>query len=464
MTVGISGYSQIKDSVDHKQIMTKNSIELDSNREAPVNTLKGWFDQGHFSGMIRNSFMVTVNEGDLKNYWANGTGGRLHYHTASLKGFQLGLGGLFVFNTGSSDLTEVDPVVGKGSRWEIQLFDITDPGNKDDMDRLEELFLKYRFKNSFVKFGKQGINTPLVNMQDSRLKPTAVSGLWLELNEWKKVSVNAGWFTKTSPRSTTQWYDLEDAIGLYGKGYNADGTNSGYAGNISSKGIGILGVKYKVNDRLKVRIWDYYLDNLLNAGFLQTDYSCNGYELGVQYLREDRVNSGGNPDPAKTYFYSGHTTNLFSVKAGLSRNKWSASLNYTQALNTGRFLFPRELGTARLYTFVSRHRVEGLGDFQTLMMKFNYYPFDDKSLDVGVSVGRTHNNDNRDFELNKYALISFNQLNIDLKYELKGWLEGLDVRALYVLDASFDRSISNPEYIFNKTNLSHVNVMATINF
>lgn len=461
----LKGYTQVIDSVGHRESTTMRKNEKsDQNGEQTVNNLKGWFVKGHFGGLIRNSFMATINQRDLKDYWANGTGGRLYYHTSEFKGFQIGLGGLFVFNTGSSDLTEADPVVGKGSRWEVQLFDITDPSNKDDMDRLEELFLKYRYKKSWIKLGKMGINTPLVNKQDTRLKPTVLSGVWAEINEWKNVSVSAGWFTKSSPRSTTAWYDLEAAIGLYGKGCNPDGTKSGYAGNITTNGLGILGIDYNFNDRLEIQIWDYYIENILNAGFFQTDYHIGQYELGFQYLREDQINAGGNSDPARTYFPSGHTTNLFSLKAGIKKSKWSTSFNYTQGLNTGRFLFPRELGTARLYTYISRHRVEGLGDFQTFMMKFNYFPLDDSSLNVGVYVGRTNSNDMRDFELNKYGFMSYNQLNIDLNYALKGWLAGLDVRALYVLDTSFDKSIENPDYVFNKTNLSHVNIMATLNF
>lgn len=466
LMMGIASYGQVTENIELEKSPTEREhAKSDQNNEQTANTLKDWFVKGQFSGLIRNGFMATINEGDLKDYWANGTGGRLYYHTSEFKGFQIGLGGLFVFNTGSSDLTEVDPVVGKGSRWEVQLFDITNPGNKDDMDRLEELFLQYRYKNSRIKLGKMGINTPLVNKQDSRLKPTALSGVWTEINEWEKLSVNAGWFTKTSPRSTTEWYKLEDAIGLYGRGFNADGTNSSYPGNIKTKGLGILGVKYKLNDCVKVQIWDYYIDNILNTGFFQADYSYGQYEFGFQYLRGDRINSGGSADPAKTYFPPGHATNLFSMKAGMKRSKWKMSLNYTQALNTGRFLFPRELGTVQLYTYISRHRVEGLGDFQTLMMKLNYYPLVDESLDVGIYIGGTHLNDDiRDFEFNKYGFMSFNQLNLDVKYQLKGWLEGLDIRALYVLDKSFNESIEDPAYVYNKTNLSHFNVMATLNF
>jgi hypothetical protein len=64
----------------------------------------------------------------------------------------------------------------------LALFDLEDPGNKANMDRLEELYLKYNFKKSEIIFGKQLINTPFINLQDGRMRPTGVEGLWFHFN------------------------------------------------------------------------------------------------------------------------------------------------------------------------------------------------------------------------------------------------------------------------------------------
>ena len=68
------------------------------------------------------------------------------------------------------------------NRYEIGLFDIEDPSNKKDIDRLEELYLKYNFKNATITVGKQLINTPFINLQDGRMRPTVVEGVWTEIN------------------------------------------------------------------------------------------------------------------------------------------------------------------------------------------------------------------------------------------------------------------------------------------
>lgn len=456
------GYAMEIDTLKTPDYTKVVDFEEGSDRQA--HNLKEWFALGNTRGSIRYHFMGTVNEQELSDYWANAIGGRLYYRTATFHGFELGAAVNMIFNIGSSNLVEPDPLVGKGSRWEKQLFDLNDPTNKHHINNLDELYIKYNYHGSFLQFGKLTLSTPLVNEQDSRMKPTSLYGLWSEFKPIKKVKVNAGWFYKVSPRSTTGWFPIKDAIGIYGRGNNPDGTPSGYAGNINSKGLGILGLSYSPDSNFKIQVWDYYLQNVLNANFVQLDYTCNNYEFGFQYVLEDQVKSGGSDEPSKTYFPSGHYTNLFSGKIGYKKKKWKASINYTQALGTGRFTFPRELGTAKLFTSVSRHRVEGLGNFQTATMKLNFYPLSNNSVNVGLSMTRTHTDGVDNLELNKYASLTYNQLNLDLRYKFKNYLKGLDTRLLYVLDRSNDKMTDNQVYVFNKTNLSHLNLVINYNF
>ena len=51
-----------------------------------------------------------------------------------------------------------------------------DPENKNDMDRLEDFYLKYSHKKLVVTIGKQVIQTPFVNPQDGRMRPTGEQG------------------------------------------------------------------------------------------------------------------------------------------------------------------------------------------------------------------------------------------------------------------------------------------------
>ena len=152
-----------------------------------TNYLLGAFKRGHVEGHFRYFFMNTLNEGKLTDYYANAAGGGLRFETAKFHNFQFAISGFYIFNIGSSDMSKPDPISGQANRYEIGLFELEDPHNKLDIDRLEEFYLKYNFKKSSVIFGKQLLNTPFINLQDGRMRPTGVEGIWAELIEIKFV-------------------------------------------------------------------------------------------------------------------------------------------------------------------------------------------------------------------------------------------------------------------------------------
>src|SRR5258708_13099326 len=96
------------------------------------------------------------------------------------------------------------------------------------------------------------------------MSPTAVEGVWSAINEIKKLQIQLGWLWGVSPRSTTRWYNPGQSLGLYPVAVNADGTKSGYSGNINSKGIAILQVTAEAADTLLLQILTLLLSNLLH--------------------------------------------------------------------------------------------------------------------------------------------------------------------------------------------------------
>ena len=195
-------------------------------------TLAAAFKRGKVHGHARYFFMATRNKAELSDYYANAVGGGLKYETASFHGFQAGVSGFFIYNIGSSDLSKADPLSRQYNRYEIGLFDLEDPHNKHDMDRLEELYLKYSGSKGSVIFGKQLINTPFINPQDGRMRPTEAEGVYSSLNMNDKLQLEGGWLYKVSPRSTVRWYSAAQSIGINSQGVNPDGSPSDYAGNI----------------------------------------------------------------------------------------------------------------------------------------------------------------------------------------------------------------------------------------
>ncbi|HRD40425.1 MAG TPA: hypothetical protein PLC65_17480, partial [Bacteroidia bacterium] len=67
--------------------------------------------------------------------------------------------------------------------------------------------------------------------------PTIEEGVWLQINESKKIGFNGGWIWEVSPRSTVQWFTLANSMGINPMGVNVDGTKSDYHDHIKSEGM-----------------------------------------------------------------------------------------------------------------------------------------------------------------------------------------------------------------------------------
>lgn len=244
-------------------------------------SLVSYLKEGEISGHIRNYFLMTENHNG-NDYYANATGGVLSYETKSYKGFQLGVSGIFTYKLFSSDLNKPYDQTNKSSRWEQELFDVNHKDNFKDLDRLEELYIKYHWKNSYVTYGKIPVEyTPLLNKSDGRMKPFAFQGGWLH-HKNEKFQADIAWIHKVSPRSMTEWFPMEEVIGITDNGYLPNGEKAYYKETTHSQGLAIvhLGKEFK---NLKVNFWNFHLDKFINTSWLQLEYAKKNWELGIIY-------------------------------------------------------------------------------------------------------------------------------------------------------------------------------------
>ncbi|NJO25970.1 MAG: hypothetical protein HC867_09720 [Bacteroidia bacterium] len=142
-------------------------------------------DKGKLTFHTRSFLMSTINEGRTRDYIAWAAGAGFKYETREIKKFKAAAGAYFIFNVRSSDLVRPDSISGTKNRYETGLFDITDPGNKYHILRLEELYLQYRIHHSFVTVGRQLLKTPFINPQDGRMRPGFEEGIWFDIKRKK---------------------------------------------------------------------------------------------------------------------------------------------------------------------------------------------------------------------------------------------------------------------------------------
>ena len=462
LVISLSGFTQ------HQEINEKPGLWKEKENEADSTSILSAFRKGTFSGHFRYYFMATDNKEGLTDYYANAVGGGIKFETGKFKNFQVGVSGFFVYNIGSSDLSIPDSKTKQMNRYETGLFDIEDPSNKKDIDRLEELYIKYHFKSNHITLGKQLINTPFINLQDGRMRPTEVEGIWTEINSIKKIKLQLGYLYGISPRSTVKWFKVAESIGVYPVGVNDEGIKSAYAGNLESKGIFLAGITTQLNENLKLQFWNQYTENIFNSAMLQADYE---YPLtqnsklfaAAQLVRQDAVNDGGNEDPSKTYFEKGARAITFGTRLGWKNDKWETSLNYNRITADGRYLMPREWGRDPFFTFLPRERNEGLGDAHAVVGKFNY-KIPKARVTTSIAIGHYELPDVTDFKLNKYGIPSYNQLNIDARYKFGGILKGLETQLLFVYKGKTGNSYGNDKYVINKVDMSLWNIVFNYQF
>jgi hypothetical protein len=425
---------------------------------------------GMFEGHFRSYSMSTINHGHARDYFAQGVGGGLAYYSPIIKRFQVGLSGFIIYNVHSSSLEIED---GYANRYELALFDITDPANHEDLDRLENLYLRYYLRkhdlSSFIQIGKFQLNTPLLNMQDSRMRPNLQEGLWSEFTLSKSVQFKGGWLWETSPRSTIHWYGVGESIGIYGNGKAVDGSAAKYHGHVKSNGIGIGHMQWSPKEKFTYQFWNYYTHNLFNLVLqkfeVKRNLNSSTIVAGVQHLWQHSI-SKENIELSSQYIGPKEKSHVLSFRLSIStsikKNSWT--LNYTRITSHGRFLFPREWGTETLYTYISRERNEGSGNVHAWMIENTRFFGRRNNLAVQALAGVYKMPSFDNYRLNKYSVPSYYHLALKGRYKFDGFLYGLEAQVLYVYKGTLEEPPADAALTHNKVKMHHAALVLDYHF
>ncbi|QCK15328.1 hypothetical protein [Mangrovivirga cuniculi] len=429
--------------------------ELDTIQEDSweLHSLSDYFSKGKIKGHFRTYFMATNNTKDLSDYYAVGTGLGIGYETAVYKGLQGVISGFIIHNISSSDLTAPDPTTGVLNRYEIGLFDIEHRDNKHDLDRLEELYIKYTNNDHTLIFGKQFLETPVLNAQDSRMRPNLFEGLTYEyINPDKKINWGGGFIYRFSPRSTVDWYSTTETIGLY---------NSLSEENDKifpeSKGVVYGKIGYMTN-KFKIDLWDFYFENLINNSLLTTTFENNHFKFGLQLFYQRSMVNESFED---FYYKADHSSGYLSTMVGYKFNKGIIKAAFSRISNSGQLLIPREYGKEKMYTTMPRERIEGIADANAFYLSTDLKL--SESIDLRTSAGYYDLPEPTDSIKNRYGLPSFYHGVIDINYEFHGFLNGMEAHLLLTHKLAKADNIE-PRYKINRVNMTNFSFILNYHF
>lgn len=421
--------------------------------------------KGKLSGQWRTYYMNTFNEGSLKDFKALATGGKIKYQFEINKNFEVGAALYNSTNLGLQDLTTPDETTGRLSRYEEGLFNSLDLAN-DAIFLLGELYLKYQSRNHELTVGRMKINTTLINPQDGRMIPTLVQGVWYRNRITEKSNFQVGVLNEIAPRSTGRFYNIGESIGTYPVGRNTSGNPSLFKGNTKSDYVVLFKGDFQITDKLKLNLANFYIDNISNSIYLKPKIDLTrNLNLEFEWLHQNRIGKGGNKvDSLK--FFTTNTSDILGARFGYKFKKSKISIAYNQILGQGQFISPREWGREDLFSFQKRERSEGSGDNHSLVFYFNSTIdlIKDKAEVKSIfSVGRHWKPSVLNPVLNKYAMPDYTHINLDFFFNFKN-LKGFKPELLLVSKIANGDFPDNPNFIFNKVNLFHVDLILNYNF
>jgi hypothetical protein len=104
-----------------------------------------------------------------------------------------------------------------------------------------------------------------------------------------------------------------------------------------------------------------------------------------------------------------------------------------------------------------------LANANALVSTFSY-KFKKPGIKTLLSLGYFDLPDAADFARNKYGLPSYTQLNLDIRYDFKGWLQGLNTQLLIYHKWKTEDGELAEKYLINKVNMQGWNIVLNYNF
>ncbi len=414
-----------------------------------------------FTGELRNFYMHTQNTVDqLKDYQTNATALSIKYSSPKFNNFSAHVASRYITRLDNYNLAEQDAITGKSAKWEYELYNVLDK-NDFSILSLDEFYLQFRTDRLLAKFGNFfSKHTPFFNQSDGRMRPFAYRGLWVDFQIAKQHKIEYAWLTHVLVRSTANWFNFSDAIGLFSQGFQPNGEVANYANYIQSNGAGIINYNFE-NKQFVFDFYQFYIDQLMGISFFEFNYELKKVQAGLQYAYQFPLNRLKEIPYQNRYIQPDENAQVISTRISydhLPHLKLTAAYSYSFA--TGRVLFPKELGRDWFYTSIARARMEGLGDTHALLFKGSYQ-WDQPNINLGFEFIQMHGPKPNQFQFNKYNIDEFWQLNTRLSYQVD-FLKGVEFDLLYIMKENFNTQ--DAEFVFNRSNFSQFNLVTKLYF
>ncbi len=265
----------------------------------------GHKDNGEVYGQFRSFYVDRTYKGGIKNNrnsWA--AGGYIGYMTPVYNGLSamVAVYGTYGFKIHGDPVTKAN--------YDPSLYG----AGFDNYAFIGHAYVNYDRGNTSFKAGRMRLDTPMAGADDARMLPNLFEAALVTNKDIENTTLIAGHVFRETIGTFGNVYGSGSMLSLqsgYGLGLGMDGSASGSFDNMgtvalgdkdangnyvdnSTAGVSVLAAVYTGIEGLKLQAWDYIAWDILNAVYLQGDYTfkvSEGFKLvaSAQYINETDI-------------------------------------------------------------------------------------------------------------------------------------------------------------------------------
>lgn len=262
-------------------------------------------DWGKVFGQSRTFYIDRTYSGSVSNNRSSlATGGYIGYETPNFSGLTLGVA---AYGTYGFDIHSESADVAGSASYDPSLYG----RDFENYAFIGQAYINFKYENTNIKGGRLRLDTPMAGADDARMLPNLFEAAVLSNTDIEGTTLIAAHVFRETVGTFGNIYG-GGVLGLtsgYGLGMNealsGDFVNMGtvalgsedadgnYVDN-ETDGVSALAAIYSGIEGLKLQAWDYIAWDILNAAYLQADYSIamsNSVKLtaSAQYINETEI-------------------------------------------------------------------------------------------------------------------------------------------------------------------------------
>jgi len=406
-----------------KHSLKCNMLHMYDEMPGEVDNITDMFTEGIFYGRLRfNSFGFRWKEevdGIKENHTVAALGGSMIYKSAVLNGFSVGAGVYMSQSIGSLDNEK--SYLYKSGKDLLSRYDLLTE-DTENITSLAEAFVKYNYKETSIKFGRQLFESFLTKSNDTKMIPNTFEGFTLHSKDIPETSLKMAYLTRQKLRDHSDFHHLL----AYGYDRQIDGNETylRYTENddsamhrgltlyeLEARGIDdhliIAEVKNESIENLTLTMNYTAAPDLVSAAMIQSDYRfyLGGLSIipGLRYMKQFDDGAGeigGANLKTLTDGYSDPDSldaSLFGARVDVVEDEFKLRFGYTKVADDGDIVAPwrgfptagftRAMGQYNWYANTESYMVQLDYEFEIIeefkiISRFVVQDFDDEKIGV----------------------------------------------------------------------------------